>query len=68
MRLAEDFKSIARDALNGKWTTAVLVGLVAMLLGAVEGMGPDVNINIDAGNFDASFEFAGQTIFDRRRY
>ena len=25
MRLAEDFRSIARDALNGKWKIAVLV-------------------------------------------
>ena len=38
MRLAEDFKSIARDSLNGRWKIAVLVGLVATLLGAVEDM------------------------------
>lgn len=63
MRLAEDFRSIARDALKGKWKIAVLVGLVAMLLGAVEDMGPKVKINIDASSADASFEFAGQTIF-----
>lgn len=63
MKLAEDFRSIARDVLNGKWTTAVLVGLVATLLGAVEGMRPEVNINIESGNIDASFGFAGQTIF-----
>lgn len=63
MRLAEDFRSIARNALNGKWKIAVLVGLVATLLGAVEDMGPKVKINIDASSADASFEFAGQTIF-----
>lgn len=63
MRLAEDFRSIARDALNGKWKIAVLVGLVATLLGAVEDMGPEAKINIDASSADASFEFAGQTIF-----
>ena len=63
MRLAEDFRSIARDALNGKWKIAVLAGLVATLLGAVEDMGPKVKINIDASSADASFEFAGQTIF-----
>lgn len=63
MRLAEDFRSIARNALNGKWKIAVLVGLVATLLGAVEDMGPEVKINIDASSADASFEFAGQTIF-----
>ena len=63
MRLAEDFRSIARNALNGKWKIAVLVGLVATLLGAVEDMRPEVKINIDASSADASFEFAGQTIF-----
>ena len=36
MRLAEDFRSMAREALNGKWKIAVLVGLVASILGAVE--------------------------------
>ena len=50
MRLAEDFRSIARDALKGKWKIAVLVGLVATLLGAVEDMGPKVKINIDASS------------------
>ena len=63
MRVAEDFRSIARDALSGKWLIAVLVGLVATLLGAVDGMGPEVKVNIDASSANASFEFAGQTIF-----
>jgi len=59
MKVAEDFRSIARVALSGKWKIAVLVGLVATLLGAVEGMGPEVRVNIDAGNVSASFEYAG---------
>lgn len=63
MRLAADFRSTARDVLSGKWKIAVLVGLVATLLGAVEGMGPEVKVNIDASSANASFEFAGQTIF-----
>jgi len=63
MKVAEDFRWIARDVLNGKWKIAVLVGLVATLLGAVEGMGPELKVNIDAGNVSASFEYAGQTIF-----
>ncbi len=63
MRLAEDFRSIARAALDGKWKIAVLVGLVATLLGAIEDMGPEAKVNIDVSNFNASFEFAGQTIF-----
>ncbi len=63
MRLAADFRSIARDVLDRKWKIAVLVGLVATILGAVEDMGPEVKINIDMSSANASFEFAGQTIF-----
>ena len=63
MRLAADFRSIARDVLQGKWKIAVLAGIVATLLGGVENMGPEVKLNIDASNVGASFEFAGQTIF-----
>ena len=63
MRLAADFRSIARDILQGKWKIAVLTGIVATLLGGVENMGPEVKLNIDASNVGASFEFAGQTIF-----
>ena len=63
MRLAADFRSIARDVLRGKWKIAVLVGLVASMLGAVDGMGPEVKVNIEASNVKASLELAGYTIF-----
>lgn len=63
MRLAKDFRSIARDVLSGNWFIAVLMGVVASLLGGVHGMGPEVKVNIDASSANASFEFAGQTIF-----
>ena len=63
MRNAEEFRSMARDALRGKWKIAVLVGLLATLLGAVNNMSPEVNVNIDASNVKASLNFAGQTIF-----
>ena len=39
MKNAADFRSIARDTLTGKWKNAVLVGLVASILGAVDGAG-----------------------------
>ena len=63
MKYAADFRRIAREALSGKWLIAVLVGLVAMLLGGASSGGPEVKLNIDASGANASFEFAGQTIF-----
>ena len=63
MKIAEDFRSIARNALTNKWLIAVLVGLVAVLLGGLASEGPQVKINIDASNADVSFSFAGQNIF-----
>lgn len=66
MRLAEDFRSEARNTLSGKWKIAVLVGLVAILLGAVEGMGPELKVNIDLSSVNASLTFMGQTIFSIR--
>ncbi len=63
MKYAADFRQIARDALSGKWMIAVLVGLVAMLLGGTGSDGPRVNLNIDGYGAHANFEFAGQTIF-----
>ena len=63
MKTAADFRSTARYNLAGKWKNAVLVGLIASILGAVDGAGLDVNVDIDAGNAKASLELAGQTIF-----
>lgn len=63
MKYAADFRGIAREALRGKWLIAVLVGLVAMLLGGAGSGGPEVKLNIDTNGANASFEFAGQTIF-----
>ncbi len=63
MKYAADFRRIAREALSGKWTIAVLVGLVATMLGGGGSGGPEVKLNIDASGVNASFEFAGQTIF-----
>lgn len=34
MKYAEDFRAIAREALRGKWPTAVLTGFLASLMGA----------------------------------
>ena len=33
MKLAADFRAIARNALKGKWPVAVLTGFLASLMG-----------------------------------
>lgn len=63
MKLAQDFREIARDALKGKWALAVGVGLVASLLGAHGGETPEINVNIDSSNANLNLNYAGQTIF-----
>jgi len=63
MKLAADFRRIARDILKGNWTIAVLVGLVASLLGAIEGMGPEVKFEYDGSGAHVNFAFAGQNIY-----
>jgi len=63
MKIAEDFRTIARESLTSKWSIAVFVGLVASLLGGLASEAPQVEVNIDASNSDVSFSFAGQNIF-----
>ena len=63
MKLAADFRAMARETLQGKWTIAVLVGLVAAILSGLEGMGPELKLKLDGANSSVSFKFIGQTIF-----
>ena len=51
MKYAADFRSIARNALKGKWGIAVVAGLIASLLGAVGSSGPELNVELNDGNF-----------------
>jgi len=62
MKLAADFRYIARETLRGKWLIAVITGLIAFLLGGLGSNGPEVKLNIDMSGADVSFEIAGQTI------
>ena len=62
MKLAADFRYIAREALRGKWGIAVIAGLIASLLGALGSDGPEVKLNIDMSGAAVNFEVAGQTI------
>ena len=54
MKYAADFRRIAREALSGKWMIAVLVGLVATLLGGAGSGGPELKLNIDASGAHAN--------------
>lgn len=63
MKYAADFRSIARNALSGRWTIAVITGLIASLLGAVASNGPEVKLNINDSGANVGLEFAGQQIY-----
>lgn len=63
MKYASDFRTIARNALRGKWSIAVLVGLVAALLGGVAFDGPQLRLNISDTGANLNLAFAGQTIY-----
>ena len=45
MKYAADFRELARNALRGKWGIAVIVGLVAVLLGGAGNEGPEINLD-----------------------
>lgn len=62
MKFAADFRQLARDALKGRWGIAVVAGLIASLLGAVGSGGPQLNVQLNDGDFHASLQIAGQNI------
>ena len=55
MKYAEDFRAIARNALRGKWPTAVLTGFIASLMGAC------IATAGDGGNSSSSSSNRGST-------
>ena len=63
MKYAADFRSIARNALSGRWAIAVITGLIAALLGAVASNGPEIKFNIGDNGANVGLEFAGQQIY-----
>ena len=50
MKFASDYRRIAREALKGKWFLAVLVGLVAVILGGASNSTPSLRINFSGGS------------------
>jgi len=63
MKYAADFRSIARDALKGRWTIAVIAGLLASLLGALSSSGPEVNFRFEENHIQTDFSLFNQPIF-----
>ena len=64
MRVASDFRELARRALSGKWVSAVLTTLVASILGAdimvnggsgTSGITNSVTNVVNRGNGDGSY-------------
>ena len=49
MKLASDFRKQAKEALRGKWFIALIAGVIASLLGGLNGMG-GVSISIDGSS------------------
>ncbi len=56
MKYAADSRSLARNALKGKWGIAVVARLIASLLGATGSSGPEINVELNDGNFNASLQ------------
>ena len=63
MKRAADFRLISRNALRGKWLTAVIAGLVASLLGGIASNGPEINLNLDSHHPTLNLDYCGQTLF-----
>lgn len=63
MKYAADFRAIARVALRGRWFIAVLVTLVAAVLGGTGSGGPEIKFNISDSGASLNLNVAGQNIF-----
>ena len=62
MRTSKDYKQIALDTLRGSWKIAVLVTLVAILLGGTVISGPEIQLEIEDSWAKAVVSFLGITV------
>lgn len=63
MKRAFDFREMARNALRGRWSTAVIAGLLASLLGAAGSSGPEVTFEFNDSGADLNFMFGNQQVY-----
>ena len=62
MKRAADFRQIAREALQGRWTIAILTGFIASLLGA--GIATSASSTSSSSELSTTFqEFQGTELF-----
>lgn len=63
MKYAADFRGVARNVLSGRWTIAVIAGVIASMLGGVASNGPEIKFNISENGANVGLNFAGQQIY-----
>ena len=63
MKYAADFKNGAREALVGRWTVAVVAGMIAALLGGAAANGPELKLNVSDAGADLALAVGEQTIY-----
>lgn len=56
---ASDFRAAARRALSGKWFLAVIVGLIASILGGSDSSGVEFKVNFENGSAAATAQIGG---------
>lgn len=56
-------RTIARDALRGRWGIAVIAGMIASLLGAIASNGPEIKFNYSDNGANVNLMFANQEIY-----
>ena len=67
MKLASDFRTLARDALRGRWGTAVIAGVLASLLGFSGTGGPEVKLHMGERGVDVGLDIANHQVFSSSR-
>ena len=63
MKCASDFRSIARNALSGRWSTAVWTGVVASILGVGADNGLELKLNFSGTGSHIGIELSGEEIY-----
>lgn len=62
MKFASDYRRISRDSLRGKWTIAVIAGLIAALLGGIGSGGPEITLNVSDTGANISLKYGSQQL------